>query len=152
MTSFHSKKYPRSRNGLVVMQSYAMQYFAGFNVVIMLGCLLRIVSQGPEAALLWWVLFGELFAVGMSNLLSYAKLKKTYAELFFVNEHFSLISVYEILFKRENNAFPTRYANPILSGDQEILTIHFNDQIVTLKREDWEEFDLIRDYFYAKQF
>ncbi len=152
MTSFHSKKYPQSRNGLVVLQSYAMQYFAGFNIIIMLGALLRIVSQGPESTLLWWVLIGEVIAVGMSNLLSYASLKRTQAEIFFVNEHFSLISVYEILFKRENNAFPTRYANPQLSGDQQSLTIHFNDQLITLKREDWAEFDLIRDYFYAKQF
>jgi hypothetical protein len=152
VTSFHSKKYPSSRNGLLVLQGYAMNYFAGINLVLMLGILVRIVSHGAESSLIWWAIVGEAFAVAMGNLLAYAKLKRTYAEIFFVNEHFSLISVYEILFKRENNAFPTRYANPSLTADQETLTIHFNDQIITLKRQDWDEFDLIRDYFYAKQF
>ncbi|MEL7532907.1 MAG: hypothetical protein AAFN10_16425 [Bacteroidota bacterium] len=152
MTSFHSKNFPNSKNGLLVLQGFAMQYIAGFNVVLMLGILVKVVSQGAGLNILWIAVVGELIAVGLGNLLAYAKLKKTYAQIFFVNEHFSLISVYEILFKRENNAFPLRYANPRLDGEQNILTIHFNDQIITLRREDWEEFDLIRDYLFSRQF
>ncbi len=152
MTSFHSKHFPNSKNGLLVLQGFAMQYIGGFNVVLMLGILVKVVSQGAGLNILWIAVIGEIIAVGLGNLLAYAKLKKTYAQIFFVNEHFSLISVYEILFKRENNAFPLRYANPRLDGEQNILTIHFNDQIITLRREDWEEFDLIRDYLFSRQF
>ncbi|MEL6591882.1 MAG: hypothetical protein AAFQ68_17445, partial [Bacteroidota bacterium] len=152
MTSFHSKHFPSSKNGILVLQSFAMQYIAGINVVLMLGILVRVVSHGADVGLIWFAVIGELIAVGLGNLLAYAKLKKTYAQIFFVNEHFSLISVYEILFKRENNAFPLRYANPRLDGEQNVLSIHFNDQIITLRREDWEEFDLIRDYLFSRQF
>ncbi|MFK7926509.1 MAG: hypothetical protein AB8H47_31460 [Bacteroidia bacterium] len=152
MNSFQSKHFPTSKNGILVLQGFAMQYIAGFNVVLMLGILVKVVSQGAGMDILWIAVIGELIAVGLGNLLAYAKLKKTYAQIFFVNEHFSLISVYEILFKRENNAFPLRYANPRLDGEQNIMTIHFNDQIITLRREDWEEFDLIRDYLFSRQF
>lgn len=151
MTSFQSKNFPTSKNGILVLQGFAMQYIAGFNVVLMLGILVKVVSQGAGMDILWIAVIGELIAVGLGNLLAYAKLKKAYAQIFFVNEHFSLISVYEILFKRENNAFPLRYANPRLDGEQNIMTIHFNDQIITLRREDWEEFDLIRDYLFSRQ-
>ena len=152
MDSFRSRQFPRSRKGLLVVQEYAMQYYGAFNLVLMLVVLVRIVSAGAGPSLLWWIIGAELIALGLGNMLAYAKLKRTYAEIFFVNEHFSLISVYEILFQRENNAFPLRYANPSLSGDHSRLVIHFNDQVVTLKREDWEEFDLIRDWLYSRQY
>ncbi len=84
-------------------------------------------------------------------MLAQAKLKNTYAEIFFVNEHFSLISVHEILNEQQNHAYPLLYANPSYDPNQEQLTLHFNDQVITLKRADWEDFDLIANWLYSRQ-
>lgn len=149
MTSFHSKHYPTSRNKLVVGQEFAMRYYAGFNVVIMVYVLLSIVSGGASLSLLWTVLIAEAVALGIGNLLGQSSLQRTFAEIFFVGDHFSLISVGEILDKPKNHAFPLRLANPFLDPEQDKITIHFNDQVITLYRKDWEEFDLIVDYLYA---
>ena len=151
MTSFQSKLYPRSRNSLLISQEYAMRYYAGLNIIIMLGVLVKVVSGGLGSGLLWGIVIAEAVAIGLGNLMAYAKMHRSYAQIFFVNDHFSLISVYDILFKKENHAFPLRYANPSMS-DEDTLTFHFNDQVLSLKRENWEEFDLIRDYLYSRQY
>lgn len=152
MTSFQSKLYPRSRNSLLISQEYAMRYYGGLNMIIMLGILVKVVSGGfGGQSMIWAVVIAEIIAIGLGNLMAYSKLHRSYAEIFFVNEHFSLISVHDILFKKENHAFPLRYANPA-QPDEDTLTIHFNDQVITLKRENWEEFDLIRDYLYSRQY
>ncbi|MEO0470664.1 MAG: hypothetical protein AAF206_13645 [Bacteroidota bacterium] len=151
MTSFQSKYYPKTRNGLRVLQEHAMQYYAAFNLVIMVGVLVNVISGGGGFPMLWAVVIAEIFAVAVGTLLAYVQLRKRYAQIFFVNEHFSLISVYEILFQRENNAFPLIYASPSLNAEQDQLTIHFNDQVITLHRDDWEDFDLIRDWLFSRQ-
>lgn len=128
-----------------------MQYYAAFNVVIMLAVLVQVATQGFAPESLWIVLVAEAIALGMGNLLAQAKLKNTYAEIFFVNEHFSLISVHEILNEQQNHAYPLLYANPAYDPEREQLTLHFNDQVVTLKREDWDDFDLIANWLYSRQ-
>ena len=75
---------------------------------------------------------------------------RNYAEIFFVGDHFSLISVYEVITERKNHAFPMMYASPSLDPEQDKLSFHFNDQVITLHRKDWEEFDLIVDYMFAR--
>ena len=74
-------------------------------------------------------------------MMAYIKLRKNIAEIFFLQDHFSLISVYEILYGSENKAFPLRYANPQRTADG--ISLHFDDQIINLKEEDWEDFELI---------
>ena len=69
-----------------------------------------------------------------------------YAEIFFVGEHVSLISVYDILFPKQKEAFPLRFTNPSRSENR--ISFHYNDQIISLKKEDWEEFDLIWEAFF----
>ncbi|MEO0894803.1 MAG: hypothetical protein AAFY71_00185 [Bacteroidota bacterium] len=152
MTSFHSKQYPKSRNKLAISQEYAMQYYAGINVVIMVYVMLSVVSGNTDMNLLWGVLIAEVVAVVVGNWLGQSLLQRTWAEIFFVGEHFSLISVGEILDKPNNHAFPLRLANPFLDPDQDKVTFHFNDQVITLRRKDWEEFDLIVDYLYSRTF
>ena len=61
-----------------------------------------------------------------------------------------MISVYDIIYKKEPEPFPLIYTNAQLSADGDKISIHFHDQILTLRRENWEEFDLIWDYFQAK--
>ena len=153
MTSFKSHNYPKSNNGLLVMQEYAMQYYAAFNLILMLTIITKIYSGGYEQTVLWIAIIGEVVALILGNLLAYGKLNRTMATVFFVDRHFSMVSVYDMLFKKEqSHAFPLVYANPQMDAEEKILSVHFNDQIITLKREDWEEFDLLRDYFYAAQY
>lgn len=138
MTSFRSRHYPKHRNGLMIVQEYAMQYYAILMLFVMAAVMLKVyVGQNP----LWWGIFGTAAAIGLGNIMAYVNLNRNYAEIFFVNEHFSLISVHEILNEKKNDAFPLHYANAQRIEDE--ITLHFNDQIVTLKAEDWEEFDLI---------
>ena len=137
----------------MVMQEYAMQYYGAFNLIIMLAVITKVYSGGFGQTVLWIAIIGEILALGLGNMLAYAKLNRTIANVFFVNQHFSVISVYEILFpKEENHAFPLIYSNPNMDIEQTTISIHFNDQIITLRREEWEEFDLMRDYFYAAQY
>lgn len=129
-----------------------MQYYAAFNVILMLAVMVKVISGGIPSGLVWWVIIGEAIAIGLGNLLAQAKLHRSYAEIFFIEEHFSLISVHEILNGRKNEAFPMLYANPALSSDGKIITIHYHDQVVNLYRKDWEDedFDLIYDWFYSR--
>ena len=152
MVSFRSRRYPSSGNPLLVTQEYAMQYYAAFNIVLMLGVMAKVVAGGMPAYLIWWVVGWEALAIGLGNVLAQARLKRSYAEIFFVEEHFSLISIHEILHGREHEAFPMLYANPALSPDGDTITIHFHDLVVNLHRRDWEDedFDLIYDWFYSR--
>ncbi|MEZ4773058.1 MAG: hypothetical protein R3D00_07740 [Bacteroidia bacterium] len=151
MTSFQSHQYPRSRNGIVILQEYAMQYYGAINAILMLAIMVRVAAGSSGQSILWIAIAGEVIALVIGNLLAYGKLRRTIAEIFFVNDHFSMISVYEILFKGENNAFPLVYANPDMLNE-DTVSVHFNDQIITLHRKDWEEFDLIRDYLFSRQY
>lgn len=138
MTSFRSTHYPKHRNGLLIVQEYAMQYYGIFMLFVMAAVMLKVyVGQNP----IWWGIIGTGVSLGLGNMMAYVQINRNYAEIFFVNEHFSLISVNEILSEKKNNAFPLRYANPQRVGDE--ITIHFNDQIIVLKADEWEEFDLI---------
>lgn len=129
-----------------------MQYYAAFNVVIMLLLLVQILSGGMGLELLWWVIIGEAIALGLGNLLGRARLRRTFAELFFVNDHFALISVHAILSREEPQAFPLKFANAELDPEGDRLTLHFHDQVLSLSRADWEEFDLVCAYFFAAQY
>lgn len=117
-----------------------MYYYAIFSSLVIAGVMMRMFSGKP---ILWFAVLGFAVAVGLGNLMAYVGLRKKIAAIFFLNEHFSLISVYEILYKEEeeHHVFPRIYANPRREGDQ--ITVHYHDQIITLKSEDWEDFDLI---------
>ena len=125
------------------MQEYAMQSFAGLNLILMLGVIMKVSSGGAGQNLVWMVVVGEIIALALGNAIAYVRLRKSFAEIFFVKDHFSLISVYEILFKKENHAFPLVYANPRLSADRKTISLTYNDQIITLYEDDWEDFEQI---------
>jgi len=115
-----------------------MRYYAFFMLMVMLGVLMKIyLGQG----ILWFSIVGTALALGLGNILAYAKLRRDIAEIFFLEKHFSVISVYEILFGRNQQVFPLIYANPVLGND--VISIHYNDQVLQLQRDDWEDFDLI---------
>jgi len=129
----------------VVVQEIAMQYYATFMMFIMAGVLVQVYAGKQVLA---FAVIGGLGSIALANAIAYVSLRKRYAEIFFMDDHFALISVYEVLFKDEKSlAFPTKYASPSRSEDQ--IHFHFHDQIIVLYREDWEDFDLIWQYFTA---
>ncbi len=147
MTNFKSRHYPSSRSGVLVVQEYAIQYYGAFNILLMLAVLVQISAGKWSQGLMWMVVVGEVIALALGNMLALAKTRRNYAEVFFLEDHFSLISVHEILFSPKNHAFPLLYANAVMDPDGDRFSVHFNDQIINFYKKDWEEFDLIWGYF-----
>lgn len=147
MTKFQSRFFPESRKGFLALQQYAMQYYGALNLLLMLAVMVQVSSGVSGTKLMWAVIIGEIMALALGNGLAMAKTRRSYAQVFFLTDHFSLISVHEILFSPNNQAFPLIYANPVMDRDGNSFTVHFNDEIVTFRRKDWEDFDLIWGWF-----
>lgn len=143
MTSFRSQHYPRSKNTFMVTQEYAGRYYMVLMLIVLIGAVIRTYKDRDMiiysiAALVVCVLLGNLFAQ--------VKMRRSIAEIFFVNDGFSIISVHDILHQSPKRSFPLKFANPTRSND--VIQFHFEDQILTLRREDWgDEFDLIWNWF-----
>ena len=143
MTSFRSQHYPRSKNTFMVTQEYAGRYYMVLMLIVLIGAVIRTYKDRDMviysiAALVICILLGNLFAQ--------VKMRRSIAEIFFVNDGFSIISVHDILHQSPKRSFPLKFANPTRSND--IIQFHFEDQILTLRREDWgDEFDLIWNWF-----
>ena len=142
MTSFRSKNYPQSRNRWLIFQETAMRYYAACMLLIMLGVMVKI-SLGQSIFI--FTLVGTGLAVLIGNMLAYSQLKRQVGEVFFLEKHFAILSVYEILFGHENHVFPLQYANP--ARGEATISVHFFDRIVTLESKDWEDFELIWEYY-----
>ena len=115
-----------------------MTYYAAISFMVMLGAVLRM-NAGKD--ILWFGLIGEAIAIFMGNILATASMKRRIAEVLFVSESFSLISVHDILYKTPPVSFPLKFANPVRQGDQ--IQVHYQDQVLMLKKEDFDDFDLI---------
>lgn len=147
MTSFRSRFYPQSTNAFLLRQESSLQIYAGLAAVLMLGIMVMVVSGKSPVVLLTFSLVGVVLAILMGNSLGGVKLKRTPAEIFFLESHFSLISVQAILNEETEDPFPLMYANASTNG--QVLQFTYHDQVMTLKREDWEEFDLICQWMQA---
>ncbi|MFN0202699.1 MAG: hypothetical protein ACKVTZ_14335 [Bacteroidia bacterium] len=149
MQSFKSHHYPPSdKTRFSITQEYAMYYYGLLLLAVIILVMIRAMSsQDVAMSLAIWGALGTFASLFLGKQMATVKLKKTYAEIFFVGEHFSLLSVHDVLYQSENkHAFPLRYANVSRSGD--FLYFHFNDQIITLKKEDWADFELIWQSFH----
>jgi len=138
MTSFRSRHYPKNRNKWVIFQEQAIRYYAVMILIVMIGVLLKIYLG---ESILWFTLGGVALSFILGNLLAYARLKRDIAEVFFLEKHFAVISVYDMLFEQQEHVFPLVYANPQRTSER--ITLHYKDQVIELKRDDWEDFDLI---------
>lgn len=144
MHTYRSAHYPTTKNAFFLLQERALYYYAVLMMVVILVVVLKMFGGG--GSVLWVGLGGVLGAMLLGNVAAVVSLRKTYAEIIFVGEHFSLISVYDILFpQQQRKAFPLRFANPGRTSQQ--LSFHFNDQIITLDQQDWEDFELIWNDF-----
>ena len=134
---FRSSNYPKTGQPFMVIQETAMKYYGIFILAAMTAVMIKLYNR-QDVLLVGMI--GSVLAVVLANFSAYVVLHKRNAEIFFVNDNFSLISVYDILYEVPHKAFPLKFANPTRTEDE--IQIHFVDQIMTLKREDWEEFDL----------
>lgn len=124
-----------------------MYYYAVLLSIVMVLVIMRLHSlqYQIDATLIICGLLGFFGSLYVGNRLAIVKLRKTYAQIFFVGTDISLLSVYDILNPQEKQAFPLRFANPIRIEDE--ISFHFNDQIIRLRKEDWNEFELIWECF-----
>lgn len=139
MMSFRSSNYPRSSQAFKVTQEYAMRYYAIFLFLVMAMVVLRL-ERGQETVI--FGLLGVGLAILLGNMMARVQLKRKIAEIFFVNDGFSVISIYDIVHQSPKRSFPLKFANP--TRDETRIQFHFEDQIMHIKKEDWgDEFDLI---------
>ncbi len=143
MTSFRSGHYPRSKNTFLITQEYAMRYYLVLMFIVLVGAVIRSMK---EKEMIIYIILALVACIFLGNLLAHVKLRRSIAEIFFVNDAFSIISVHDILHQSPKRSFPLRFANPTRTQDE--IQFHFEDQIMHLKREDWaDEFDLIWNWF-----
>jgi hypothetical protein len=145
MASFRSQHYPRSTNTLLVTQEYAGRYYFVLAMIVLIGAVIR--SYKSKEMIIYSIV-ALVLCVLLGNLFAQVKMRRSIAEIFFVNDGFSIISVHDILHQSPKRSFPLKFANPTRTNDE--IQFHFEDQIMTLKREDWgDEFDLIWNWFTA---
>ena len=107
----------------------------------MIGVLVKLTYRQP---IFWFAFVGAALALALGNAVAYVMMHRKKAEIFFVGDSFSIISVSEITSKTPIPSFPIKFANPSRVGSD--IHLHFQDEVVILKRDDWEELDLIWDY------
>jgi len=148
MNSFTSQHYPlSSKNKRQIVNDTSMYYYAVLLSIVLILVILRFHSlqYQIDTTLIVSGILGLFLSLFLGNRLAIVKLNKTYAQIFFVGEDISLLSVYDILYQQEKQAFPLRFTNHIRMGDE--IIFHFKDQIIHLKKEDWNEFELIWECF-----
>ncbi len=138
MNSFKSKYYPRSGNKVFMFQEYAVRYYGIFFAVYFIYIAL-LIFQGGEIGI--GAIIGLLLCLVFGNFFTYAFLKRKIAEVFFVDETVTVITIYDILFREPGKPFPLRLVNPFRTGNE--ITFTFQDQILSLEKEDWEGFELL---------
>ncbi len=141
--SFRSRHYPPKRSAFLVQQDYALRYYAILTFLVMVIVMLRI-NAGKDPLLIGVI--GEAIAILLGNIIANVQLRKKIAEIFFVNDGFSVIPIHSALHQVPAQSFPLRFANPTRTVNT--IQFHYEDQIMVLKRDDWgEDFDLIWNWF-----
>lgn len=141
--SFRSRDFPRRMQPFLVQQEYAIRYYAILTFLVMVAVVLRI-NSGRDPV--WFGLIGEALAIFIGNVMAGVALRRKIAEIFFVNDGFTIISVHAALTQTPTRSFPLRFANP--TRTESTIQFHYEDQIMSIKREDWpEDFDLIWNWF-----
>lgn len=137
--TFRSRHYPRNSSPFMIRQEYSFRYYAVTLFIAMVAILLRM-SYKQEVLLFGGISILLAFAVGM--LMGKVALRRNIAEIFFINDGFSVICIDDILDKKPQRTFPLRFASP--SRHQNQIHVNFDDQVVVLKQEDWGgDFELI---------
>jgi hypothetical protein len=141
MTRFTSKHFPRSANPLILVQETAMRYYAGFAMVLMV---FLIVRASEQRDILWFGVLGFAGCIALGNIAAIASIRKKMGQIFFVNDSFTILSVYDISFGKNKPSFPIELAS--VQYHPNSISFHYFDRIIELKRDEWEQIDLIATY------
>lgn len=138
MNSFRSRYYPGKKKKWLIFQEMAMLHFGRLGMLVMLLTLLRVFRHQD---ILTFSVSGFALALALSNLLAVVSLRRQVAEVFFLQDHFAVLTAWEVLFSRETRTFPLELAN--LAREEKQASFHYFDRIIVLKSQDWEAFELI---------
>jgi hypothetical protein len=138
MQTFTSRQYPQTRNALMLQQEHAMRAYAVVVVGAMVVTMMQVAQGKP---LSWWLLALLLGGGVIANVIAGMQLKRTVGAIMFGTEHFTVLSVQDIASQKQPEPFPLAYANPSHNGN--VLTFHYHDQVMALRREDWPDFDTL---------
>ena len=97
MDSFRSRYYPLRKKRWRIFQEQAMRHYAILASVVMLITLVRMVQHKE---ILWFTLIGLAIGLAIANIMAVVSLRKQVAEVFILQEHFAVLSVYDILFEQ----------------------------------------------------
>ncbi len=140
--SFKSKHYPISKKRIWLIQQHAQKYYQFFALFIMVTSLIMLLNhQSP----LYFACITATIAVLLSNFLGFMKLNALIAEIYFVDEQFYVLFVDDVLKGGKIPSFPIRFAH--FSWNAQGATIHYHDRILQLYREDWEEWNILTNWF-----
>jgi hypothetical protein len=139
MMRFRSRHYPKNASAFFVRQEYTFRYYAVTLFIAMIAILLRL-SYGKEVLIFGSIAIVLAFLLG--SVMGKVALRRNIAEIFFLQDGFSVICIDDILDKKPQRTFPIRFASPSRRGD--LIQLNFEDQVIVLKQVDWGgDFDLI---------
>lgn len=141
MNSFKSKHYPNRKSKWLIFQEKAMIHFGRLSMIVMLLTLLRVFRNQE---ILLFAVIGFSISLALANLMAIVSMRRQVAEIFFLQEHFAMLSVWDVLFTRESKTFPLELTN--FSREENQASFHYFDRVVVLKPQDWDAFDLICSY------
>jgi|GEM_PF-1616891 hypothetical protein len=140
--SFKSKYYPTTRKRIWLVQRYAQKYYHFFALFIMVTSLLMILQQQSP---FYFVIITGTLGIFFSNFMGIMKLNALVAEIYFVEDQFYVLFVEDILKGGKIPSFPIRFAH--FSWNAQGATIHYHDRILQLNKEDWEDWNLLAQWF-----
>lgn len=123
----------------MIRQEYTFRFYAVTLFIAMVAIILRM-SYGQEILIFGAIAIVVAFLIGA--VMGKVALRRNVAEIFFINDGFSIICIDDILDKKPQRTFPLRFASPSRHQDQ--IQLNYDDQVIVLKQEDWGgDFDLI---------
>lgn len=144
--SYKSRFYPKVRNAFRIRQEYAMRHYGWLTLLLFL-VLLYLINYSKEFVLVG--IFGGIISFGIANVLAGVSMRRHYAEAFFVNEQFCILSVYDLVYDQSQQAFPVLYGSP--QRTQEGIQLNYHDQVVILRDADWPQIQEIWQRFWITQ-
>lgn len=142
MIKFKSKKYPKKKSFFLVFQDYAWEIYLYLFSILML---ILFYQLATHQNIFYSGILGVFAVTILGNIIAGIKMQRQVAEIVFYNQQFYIKSIYDVIFKRKPNFFPIPYANPRISNEG--LSITYFDNIITIEREEWEDWGDIYQSF-----
>lgn len=144
--SFKSKHYPITTKRIWLIQKYAQKYYQMFALFIMVTALLMVLNHENPFN---FVLITASLTIFLSNFLGLMKINALIAEIYFVEEQFYVLFVDDVLKGGQIPSFPIKFAH--FSWNAQGATIHYHDRVLQLYKEDWEDWNVLSNWFLPKE-